>query len=166
MRQTPCRAFGSRPVVGSSRNSTPGVTTSEAAMSSRRRMPPEYDFTCLRRGVAQVEGGQKVVGTRLRGPAAKAPETGEQQKVLAPGQILVERRELARHGDRAAHRMRLGDEIVAHDAGGAFVRRRQRCQHAHQRGLAGAVRPEDREDRPARHLEVDAGQRPARRRSA
>ena len=32
---------GSRPVVGSSRNSTPGVTISEAAMSSRRRMPPE-----------------------------------------------------------------------------------------------------------------------------
>ena len=32
---------GSRPVVGSSRNSTPGVTISEAAMSSLRRMPPE-----------------------------------------------------------------------------------------------------------------------------
>jgi hypothetical protein len=40
-RQTFCRAVGSSPVVGSSRNSTPGVTTSEAAMSSRRRMPPE-----------------------------------------------------------------------------------------------------------------------------
>ena len=41
MRHTPWRAIGSSPVVGSSRNSTPGVTISEAAMSSRRRMPPE-----------------------------------------------------------------------------------------------------------------------------
>ncbi len=33
--------FGIKPVVGSSRNKTPGVTTSDAAMSRRRRMPPE-----------------------------------------------------------------------------------------------------------------------------
>ena len=35
------RLRGSSPVVGSSRNSRSGVTTMLAAMSSRRRMPPE-----------------------------------------------------------------------------------------------------------------------------
>jgi uncharacterized protein YlxP (DUF503 family) len=35
------RERGSRPVVGSSRNISRGVTTMLAAMSSRRRMPPE-----------------------------------------------------------------------------------------------------------------------------
>ncbi len=37
----PSRLRGSSPVVGSSRNSTRGRAISEAAMSSRRRMPPE-----------------------------------------------------------------------------------------------------------------------------
>ena len=37
----PSRLRGSRPVVGSSRNSTGGRKTSAAARSSRRRMPPE-----------------------------------------------------------------------------------------------------------------------------
>jgi hypothetical protein len=41
MAQTWLRLPGSRPVVGSSRNSRSGVTTIEAAMSSLRRMPPE-----------------------------------------------------------------------------------------------------------------------------
>ena len=39
--QRPRRLRGSRPVVGSSRNSTGGRATSAAARSSRRRMPPE-----------------------------------------------------------------------------------------------------------------------------
>ena len=39
------RDRGSRPVVGSSRNITRGVTTMLAAMSTRRRMPPEKCFT-------------------------------------------------------------------------------------------------------------------------
>jgi hypothetical protein len=39
--QTWLRERGSSPVVGSSRNISRGVTTMLAAMSSRRRMPPE-----------------------------------------------------------------------------------------------------------------------------
>src|SRR4051794_27035747 len=46
------RARGSRPVVGSSRNSTSGPATSVAARSRRRRMPPEYVF--VRRSAAAV----------------------------------------------------------------------------------------------------------------
>src|SRR5215469_4391491 len=40
------RPSGSRPVVGSSRNSTAGRCTSTVAMSSRLRMPPEYVLAC------------------------------------------------------------------------------------------------------------------------
>ena len=36
------RPRGSKPVVGSSKNNTFGLTISEAAKSSRRRIPPEY----------------------------------------------------------------------------------------------------------------------------
>ena len=43
--QSSLRARGSRPVVGSSRNSTSGRATSVAARSRRRRMPPEYVLT-------------------------------------------------------------------------------------------------------------------------
>ena len=43
--QTRWRDVGSRPVVGSSRNSTGGRVMSEAARSSRRRIPPEYPFS-------------------------------------------------------------------------------------------------------------------------
>ncbi len=42
------RRAGSRPVVGSSRNSILGLPTSEVARSSRRRMPPEYCLAGLR----------------------------------------------------------------------------------------------------------------------
>ena len=45
-RRTSChiraRLTGSRPVVGSSKNSTCGPCTNAAARSSRRRIPPEY----------------------------------------------------------------------------------------------------------------------------
>jgi hypothetical protein len=50
----------------------------------------------------------------------------------------------------------LGDEVVAHHARGPAIRRRQRREHAHQRGLSGAVRPQDPEDQAARHIEIDA----------
>jgi hypothetical protein len=46
MSQTWLRLRGSRPVVGSSRNSRSGVLRMLAPMSRRRRMPPEYFFTC------------------------------------------------------------------------------------------------------------------------
>ncbi len=52
--------------------------------------------------------------------------------------------------------MRRFDQVVAHHAGPDFVGPRQRRQHAHERGLAGAVRAEDGENHAARHFEIDA----------
>src|SRR6478609_6877072 len=45
--QTATRETGSRPVVGSSRKKTRGSWTRPRAISTRRRMPPERNFTCL-----------------------------------------------------------------------------------------------------------------------
>ena len=50
---------------------------------------------------------------------------------------------------------RLVDDIVAGDAGVAGVRARQRREHPHGRGLAGAVRPEQRHDRSGLDPQVE-----------
>ncbi len=62
------RLRGSRPVVGSSRNSTVGDATRHAARSSRRRMPPEYDLTSL----VPRRAGRDGRGVRRLGPARRA----------------------------------------------------------------------------------------------
>ena len=51
---------------------------------------------------------------------------------------------------------------MAHHLGHAAVRNDDGGEHAHERGLPGAVRPENREDHAARHIEVDPVDRPHR----
>ena len=156
MRHTLLRATGSSPVVGSSRNKTLGVTISEAAISRRRRMPPEYSLTCFAAASDEIEGCQQLVGTLTRVASAKSPQPRQQHQVLATGEIFVERRELSGHRDLGAHLLRRPHQVMAHDAGAALIRTRQRCQHAHQRRLAGAVGAEDGEYHAPRHFEIDA----------
>jgi hypothetical protein len=63
---------------------------------------------------------------------------------------------LSRHRDRGAHALRRRREIVTHHARGAAIGTRQRREHAHERRLPRAVRPEDRENHAAWHVEIDA----------
>jgi hypothetical protein len=88
---TSMRGCGSSPVVGSSRKITGGFPIRLMAMSSRRRMPPEYVAT-LRGRAGELEAGQQVI----RDPAGvlHAPKPGHQDQVLAPGEDLVHGREL------------------------------------------------------------------------
>ena len=81
MSHTWLRLRGSRPVVGSSRKSSSGVTTRLAAMSSRRRMPPEYVRTCFAGGVGEVERGEQLVRARR----APLPGVAEQAATRARG---------------------------------------------------------------------------------
>ena len=60
------RLRGSRPVVGSSRNSTSGAATRLAARSSRRRMPPENVFTSAVAASVEVEPLEQLVGRGAR----------------------------------------------------------------------------------------------------
>ena len=98
------------------------------------------------RRIAQAEGGEQLVGAGSRRPPAKAPEPGEQDEVLAARQILVERSELPGHGDGAADVVGSLLDVVAHDGGRSGVGPGERGKHSHQRGLARAVRAENRKD--------------------
>jgi hypothetical protein len=72
-------------------------------------------------------------------------EPPEHAQVLAPGEQLVHRRELAREGDPLPHRRRLGDDVEAEHLGAPGVGSQQRRQHADDRRLAGAVRAQQPE---------------------
>ena len=99
---------------------------------------------------------QQLIGALAGRAAAEAPEPRQHHEVLASREVFVERGELARHRDGRAHLIGARRQVVAHDARRTLVRVQQRGQHAHQRGLAGAVGTEDGEDHAARHVEVDA----------
>ena len=101
------RLRGSRPVVGSSRNSRSGVLRMLAAMSMRRRMPPEYFFTCRSRRLGQPERGEQLLGPLPRGRLAMAEQPAEQHQVLRAGQVLVDRGVLAGQADPGPHRVGL-----------------------------------------------------------
>jgi len=66
---TRLRLRGSSPVVGSSRNSRSGVTIRLAAMSSRRRIPPEYPPTV--RPAASVRSNAASSSSARRRPPAR-----------------------------------------------------------------------------------------------
>ena len=93
---------------------------------------------------------------------------------LAPGHVLdlrherhvargrhlgIERRRLGQVADRAARERRLPEDVMPPDHRLAVRRRQEAGQHAHGRGLARAVRPEEADDFPRRHLEVEATHR-------
>ena len=79
---------------------------------------------------------------------------GEAQH-FAPGLEHIEARFLQRHADRLAHIARLLEHIKAADPSLALSRPEQRGQHSHRRRLARAVLPQEAEDLPAPHAQVD-----------
>ena len=93
---------------------------------------------------------------RLRGVALQAEQAAQQNQVLPPGQVLVDRCHLAGEADQPADGVRLLDDVVAKHLARALIRREQRRQHADRRRLAGAVRSEDAVDRSGTDGQVDA----------
>src|SRR5262249_12477405 len=121
--QTSRRPRGSRPVVGSSRNRTEGDATRPAAMSTRRRMPPEY----VRTGRPATSGGRGAL-RRSGGPPAGHPlaemgEAADEPQVLAAGEVLVHSGELAGEADERADRVGLTGHVVTGDPGAAAAGR-------------------------------------------
>ena len=68
------RDRGSRPVVGSSRNISRGVTTMLAAMSSRRRIPPEKCLTS-RPEASLIPNASSSSSARAFAPARESPSS-------------------------------------------------------------------------------------------
>ena len=153
------RLRGSRPVVGSSRNSTVGYATTHAARSSRRRMPPEYDFTSLlpaRRGRA---------GRAVRRPGrgrtlGEVVQAADQLEVQAAAQERIDRRLLRGDTDSLADLAGSRDDVEAGHRRPALGRLRQRREHPDRGGLAGAVVAEQSEHGAGRDVEVEVAQRP------
>ena len=76
-------------------------------------------------------------------------------QVLAHGEVRIEReRPAARR--RAARRAAPRPRRLAVDLDGAAIEREPSADRAHQRRLAGAIRPDQRDERAARHRHVDA----------
>ena len=88
--------------------------------------------------------------------ARNAIKLGVNQQVLLDAQLEVARHCLRDHADRAAHVVRLLDDVEAADQRGAGGRRQQRDEHADQRRLARAVWPEQAENLAFLDGEADA----------
>jgi hypothetical protein len=98
----------------------------------------------LVRGLGHVGLPQQFVGAGTPSRPAQVMQIGHQQQVLPAGQQLVHRRVLS---DRATHLIGGAGQVVSGHARLAIVRPDQRGQDLHHRGLAGAVRAEQGEDR-------------------
>jgi len=108
---------------------------------------------------------------QLAGPSAglltrQLEQPPEHLQVLATGQQLIDRRELPGQADQLADRGRVSRHVVAEDLRPARIRRQQRGQNAHQRGLARPVRAPAGQtpcppEPPARHHPVPPSTRSA-----
>jgi hypothetical protein len=90
--------------------------------------------------------------------SAQVVQVRHQDQVLLAGEQVVDRGELAGDADRGADRIGISSQIMTGDPHVAAVEADQRRQDLHRGGLAGAVGAEQREDRPAGNMQVDAVQ--------
>src|SRR5690606_36693489 len=105
-----------------------------------------------RAGVDQRERGQQIDRDTLR--VAQVALARYEHEILPARKDLVDRGELAGQRDRLADPPGLVDDVVPVHARGARVGRDERRQDPHERGLARAVRAEERDDAPGRHVQV------------
>ena len=150
---------GSRPVVGSSRNSTDGEPTRLAARSMRRRDPPDSSPTRRSAMSSQVEPVDQLVGP-ARGRAAPSPvRRADQLEVLAAGEEVVEAGVLAGDADPAADLVGVGDDVEAVDQHPADGRAARSVVSTRIRVVLPApLWPSTPSVVPGAHVEVDAGE--------
>jgi len=88
--------------------------------------------------------------------AAQMVQVGHQPHVLHAREQLVQRGELPGDPDRGPHLVRVVHHVVAGHAQPSCVWRNQGGEDPNHRGLAGAVRSEEGEDRSLGDRQVDA----------
>ena len=150
------RVCGSRPTVGSSRNSTRGECRSPRAISRRRRIPPENVDDDALAPLPELDHLEDVAEPVLGGLAGDSVQLRVEPEVLLGGEVLVERRVLEDEADVPADVGRTGRDVEPGHRGAPAGRAKQRAQDVDRRGLAGAVRPEEPERLPRRHVEGHA----------
>ena len=109
--------------------------------------------------LSQVEPLEQLAGAAACVLAGHVEQTAEHLQVLAPGQELVDRRELPRQADQVADSASLAHDVVAQDLRAPRIGRQQRGQNANQRGLARPVRAQQAKHHPRWDLEPGAIQR-------
>ena len=156
----PRAAATSRPSVGSSRNRIHGSLSRPRAMFIFWRWPVDSVLTRCRRWSPRPTAS---ISSSTRAPAllaAQAVELAEHPELLADREDPVARLLPARdHVHDPADALRLGRHVEAEDARAALARQQQRREDLDQRGLAGAVGPQEAEELARRHLEIHAGER-------
>ena len=144
---------GSSPFMGSSRISSCGSPSRQAATPRRWRMPIEYFDTLSsarwRMPTRSSDGPMRSRGRRLAG-------RGEDLEVLPPGQMAVEPGLVDDGPDPGQRPVAMAGHGVSEQGHGAGVGVGQPEQHPDQRGLAGAVRTQVAEGASPRDEELDA----------
>ena len=162
-------SVGRRPAITSSSSSSFGSVASARATSSRLRSGKVSDAGQMRALVVQVEPPQHLVRAARRAPStsdrrSSAPTMTLSSTVSAGnGRTIWKVRPMPRRqtASGVSPSMRSPPKRDR-----AVVRREHAGDHVEQRGLAGAVRPDHREDLALRHVEADVGRRRAGRGSA
>ena len=133
-------------------STSPRVAEPDARERGARRLA---QFGLAARIAPEVE---RVAGVRLHG----------ERDIVERGEIGKQRGDLerAREPELAAPVDRQRGDVVAGEADAAGIGRDLAGELADQRGLAGAVRPDDRMQLAGRHVERDRRRRRPRRRSA
>ena len=90
---------------------------------------------------------------------ARAVQPGKERQVLARGQLGIEKQIVAEDPDARSQRRARRRRRVGAVADGAAARTQQRREHGNHGGLAGAVRPQQAENRSGAGLKGDAGER-------
>ena len=90
---------------------------------------------------------------------AEVVEAADHLQVLEAGQVLVDRGVLPRQADLSPQRRRVVTDVEAHHARRAGGGREERGQDPDRGRLAGAVRAEQAEHRPALDAQVDSAER-------
>ena len=113
-------------------------------------------------GVGELEALEQLAGPAARLLLREVEQAAEHLKVLPAGEDLVDGGELSRQPDQLTNGRGVVDHVAPEDLGPPGVGLEQCREHANERRLSGAVRPEQPEDRPLRDVEVDARERERR----
>ena len=145
----------SSPVSGSSRMMSLGSCTSAPASATFCRMPLEKPS---QRSCACGSSPSQSIssrGARFGRARLDAPEPGDEFEIFERRQLVVDHRLVGQPGGDLLGGDRIGERVDAVDADRAGVGPQQPDHHAQRRGLAGAVRPDQRVELAAIDGEVE-----------
>ena len=153
----PRRACGSKPIVGSSRNTTSGSDTSAIAMLETALHATRVLLRLVVRPVGEAGHLEQFGGPLPSTGLVDSVQPGHQLEVLPRGQVGCHGGLLGRDADHLLDGERVGGDVVTHDRSRPTGRSQEAAEHLDRRGLAGTVRPEQREQLAGAHREVESG---------